>query len=121
MTSVPGALAQLSTIAIEREQSVWNDRLREYAVLLDGAPVSRLPNGAAVALRVTPGRHTVQVKIDWCTSVRLELDAVAGETITLACGANRSLLLLCLYLTVWKERYLWLRKTGKLAPSTPWK
>jgi hypothetical protein len=94
--------------------------MREYAVLLDGEVVSSLANGGAVELSVTPGRHTVQMKIDWCTSVRLEIDTETGKTVSLACGANRSLFLLCLYLTVWKDRYLWLRKTGELAPSKPW-
>lgn len=102
----------MTQIVICRERSNWQDLLRDYEIVLDGRRVSTVSNGAEASLAVAPGRHSVQMKIDWCTSPAFEVNVEAGATVLLECGPNISFWLGPLYLTVWRDRYMWLRAAG---------
>lgn len=86
------------------------DIIRDYTVLLDGREVARVANGAETEVSVEPGKYSVQMKIDWCRSLALDVHVDSGETVTLLCGPNFSILLGLLYITVWRNKYMWLRR-----------
>lgn len=103
----------MTKIIVRRTKAIWQDRARKYNVLLDGKEVTRVSNGSEVEFEVEPGKHTVQMQIDWCSSQKFEVDATAAEPLILECGPNASPFLAFLYVTVWKNKYIWLR--GSLA------
>ncbi len=101
----------MSSITVCRNKSRWQDRARDYHVLVDGEMRASVANGESCTLPVTPGNHTVQMKIDWCYSP-LETVAVDNSgAVVLECGANAHPLLALLYVSVWRNNYIWLRRS----------
>lgn len=102
----------MAKLVISREKALWQDRARQYAVVVDGEEVGKIGNGGELSVDLAPGSHTVQMRIDWCSSPALEVSLQAGNTVYLACGPAANPLLGGLYVTVWKDRYLWLRQVA---------
>lgn len=109
-----------SELIIRRDKALWQDRVRKYQILVDGKNVAELARGDEIAIPLAPGQHTVQMKIDWCTSPKLQVDCSAGQTVVLECGPNANPLVAMLYITIWKSKYLWLRpaQQGLLSKAT---
>jgi hypothetical protein len=42
--------------------------LRLYKVLLDGVLIAQLADGGSLSVDIPPGDHTIQAKIDWCST-----------------------------------------------------
>lgn len=99
---------EMTKVIVRRANAVWQDKVRKYTILLDGKEIATVSNGSEVAFDVEPGRHEVQMSIDWCTSRKLEID-VAAEPLTLECGPNASPFSALLYISLWKNDYIWLR------------
>lgn len=106
----------MSELIVRRKNAPWQDRIRNYVVLVDGIEVARVANGADVAVRVEPGDHVVTMKIDWCRSKALPVSVRDGQAVVLECGPNSRPLLALLYVTILSQRYLWLR--GPFASAT---
>jgi len=99
------------TITVSRTTS-YADRLRRYGVYLDGVHAGSLGAGESVSFNASPGKHSLVVKIDWCGSNIFEVDCAPGGVLSFECGSSitgwRGLLAL-LYITIWRQQYLWLR------------
>jgi hypothetical protein len=108
----------LTTLVIRRVQARWQDLLRDYAIVVDGVQLASVANGAEARLTLKPGRHTVQIKIDWCSSPLLTVDLEAGASQMLECGPHGSLILGMLYLTLWRSQYIWLRMAAMHIKNT---
>ena len=67
----------MTTLSITRPRE-WFGRFRKLKVLLDGATVARIGVGETVVLEVEPGRHALQLEMDWCRSPVLEVHVEAG-------------------------------------------
>lgn len=104
----------MTKIIVRREKAIWQDRGRQYIILLDGCEIGRVSNGAELEFDVEPGKHAVQMKIDWCHSRQFDIDVRLAETAILECGPNASPFLALLYITLWKNRYIWLRDCRKM-------
>ena len=102
----------MSALIIRRAMAVWQDRARDYRIVVDGRTVGRVANGAEVRVALTPGAHQVRMKIDWCRSPDLDVVVGEGEEIRLDCGPNASPLLTLFYATLWRHKYLWLRRAN---------
>lgn len=102
----------MAELMLHRRASLWQDRVRDYHLLLDGREAGRVANGATLRLELSPGHHTLQMAIDWCRSPPLEISLAEGESARLECGANAHPLLALLYISLWKDRYLWLRRAS---------
>jgi hypothetical protein len=74
-----------SEIHVFRDEGGWQDRLRAYKVLIDGAAVGALRRGESQAFRVTPGVHRITVKIDWFETEPVEVQVGDGEKAILRC------------------------------------
>lgn len=62
---------------------------------------------------ITPGNHTIYLKIDWCRSNKLEFNIHGNKTIEFECGPSiKSLNILCglIYITFMRNKYLWIKK-----------
>lgn len=105
----------MAELIVCRRFALWRDVARAYRVLVDGAECGTVAHRGELRIPITPGHHRVQVKIDWCASAPLDVDVAAGVEQVLDCGPNGNPLLVILYITVWKSKYLWLRKGAQYA------
>jgi hypothetical protein len=55
---------------------------------VDGALVGTIRRRQSIYYDVAPGKHTVQLRIDWCESPPVELDLRAGDVAALVCSAR---------------------------------
>jgi hypothetical protein len=69
-----------SAIEIHRRASVVQPALR-YRVLIDGVVVSKLALSQHHVATVTPGRHSIQVKVLWMSSKSLTVDVAPREVV----------------------------------------
>lgn len=99
----------MSQLVVRRKKALWQARIRDYIVLVDGLEVARVANGTEVAVHIKPGEHIVTMKIDWCRSKPLPVRVHDGQTVVLECGPNSSPWLALLYVTILCQRYVWLR------------
>lgn len=104
-------------LIVRRDKTLWKDAVRDYHVLVDGKSVAKLGHGKEARIALAPGKHTLQMKIDWCTSPQLHIACRAGETLAFDCGNDTHALLTLLYITVWKGKYLWLRPARSVLPG----
>jgi hypothetical protein len=79
----------VSAITLSRVGGGWRDRLRRYRVMIDGEQVASIKPGERVELPVTPGPHTISLKISWAGSPPLEVDLAPDEMATLECAPGR--------------------------------
>jgi hypothetical protein len=82
--------AGAAAIIVTRARGGWRDIARSYAVMIDGEPVAKVRRGQRLELPITPGRHDVFMKIDWCRSPSVDVDARPGEVIRLSCAPGGS-------------------------------
>ena len=54
-------------LIIQRD-SGYADSLRAYKLILNGNEIGAIRGGESKSFPVDPGRHTIQAKIDWCSS-----------------------------------------------------
>lgn len=89
------------------------DLLRKYRIFIDGVLVGHLAHGGELAVEVPPGFHSVVVWIDWCRSNVVGIEVRDGTECLLEVGSNLRgwrLLLIFLYITLWRARYLYLQQ-----------
>jgi cold shock CspA family protein len=97
-------------IRITRE-SGYADVLRAYKVVLDGKVIGTIRDGQQVEFDVAPGRHQLQLKIDWCRSNIVDFE-VDGGTVEFECGSNVggcNGMMAIYYVVFLSGEYLWLR------------
>ena len=64
----------MASLTIVRD-SGFTDRRRNYQVLLDGNKIGQIGHAETKKFPVSPGRHRLRLKIDWCGSRDVEFDA----------------------------------------------
>jgi len=91
----------------------YRDFIRKYSVIVDGEEITKIKSGEIKELDIKPGKHKIQLEIDWCKSNALDIDYDQGEEIELKCGNSMKglrVLLAIIYITLLKDKYLWIRK-----------
>lgn len=74
------------TITVTREAGGYRDRMRAYKILIDKTVVGAIKPGESLTVPVASGSHTVQMKVDWCTSPTLTINAAAEANAVLTCA-----------------------------------
>lgn len=74
-----------ATIVLSRRRGGYRDIARSYLVIIDGKELAKIKRGQTIELPVAAGLHEVFLKIDWCRSPTVHIDAAAGEVIKLFC------------------------------------
>lgn len=105
----------MAELIVRRRAAWWQDRMRDYLILVDGSEAGRIGNGAEVRVQVQPGRHRVQLKIDWCASPALDVDVPDGAAQTLDCGPNATPLTAVFYVALRPGHYLALQGGSRRA------
>jgi hypothetical protein len=78
----------MATKIIINRKSEWRNRAFGFRVLIDGKEVGMIANGGSEEYSIEPGVHTLQCKIDWCSSPELELTLKEGETRFVQAGSG---------------------------------
>jgi hypothetical protein len=88
------------------------DRLRSYRVIIDGERVGSLRPGEQKTFEVTPGRHQIEVALDWTRSPAVVLSVGPSESAVLECVSQDKVLRGVFYLYFKPDQYLRLRRTN---------
>lgn len=89
------------------------DSLRSYKVILDECYIGDISTDEIKTFEVTPGNHTIYLKIDWCRSNKLDFYASENEVIEFDCDCSIKgwrILINIIYITFLKNKYLWIKK-----------
>ena len=102
----------MAEIVVRRPATLWQDRARSYRIIIDGKEAGTIANKGETRFAVTPGRHAVCLKVDWCGSPEVVVHVGAGTEHVLECGPNANAFTAFHYATSRKDEYLWLRDSG---------
>jgi hypothetical protein len=89
--------------------SGYADKIRKYEVLIDGKQVGEIANGETKSFDVTPGGHTIQLKIDWARSNQIEFTSSNNEDLRFKVSSplrGINLIKSILFATVLSHKYL---------------
>jgi hypothetical protein len=77
-------------IEVRRGRRLWMDRFRAYRALIDGKEVGAIRDGGSCTVRVRPGLHRIELRVDWARSEPRAVEVPRGGTVTLECrGPNQ--------------------------------
>lgn len=99
----------MSQIVIRRVERRWQDRTRDYKIIVDGRKVARVGNGGKATISIEPGKHNVRMAIDWGRSKPLDVHISPEQSLQLECGPNVKPGLALIYAIVLFRRWIWLR------------
>ena len=88
------------------------DILRGYKIYIDDIYRGEIQIDDTKEFEVEDGTHVVYAKLDWCKSNELCVE-VNGSTVELEVGSSLKgwrFLLMSFYMSIWKDKYLFLRK-----------
>lgn len=94
-----------SKVLIERAPGGWVDRYRAYEVIVNGELRTELWRGEKRAIEVDPGEIEIFLRIDWCRSRILRIDASSESDIRLCCR-SRSVLTIFYGITFGRDNYV---------------
>jgi hypothetical protein len=106
-------MSEQTQITVRRMTS-YPDRLRSYKVKVGGEVLGKLWARESLTVPVSPGRHSLVLRIDWCGSEPIDFNLQPGEHALFECGSNMTVwnvLWLSVYYVFFRPRqYLWLRR-----------
>ena len=100
----------ISKINLKRDGQ-YADSLRKYKIFLDGKEIATISRSEEKEFQINPGKHKIQLKLDWVQSNEIEFEIKRNENLTLVCGSNLKglkIFLGLLYITFWKNKYLYI-------------
>ena len=68
-------------IIISRE-NLYADKLRNYKIIIDEKYYDDIKQGEIKNIYISPGNHTIYLKIDWCRSNKINFNVSENETLT---------------------------------------
>jgi hypothetical protein len=86
------------------------DRFRSYRVLVDGERVGSLRQGEQKEFDVAPGRHKVEVIVDWGRSPAISVDLKPTDSVRLECTSQASISSAVFRIFFRRRQYLSLRR-----------
>jgi hypothetical protein len=104
----------MATLKVTRD-SGYADRLRAYAIMLDGKKIGELKNGESKNFSISTGPHALTMKIDWCGSETIKFSAAEDESLLFSVSSN--LRGVKVFLAIWyvlfdRSSYLQIEKTA---------
>lgn len=74
-----------ATIILRRERGGYRDFLRSYQVMVNDEVVAKIKRGQTLTLPIPAGHHKIFLRIDWCRSPSMEVEAQPGQVIEMSC------------------------------------
>ena len=62
--------------------------VRSFKVYIDDCQVGRIKPGRTETYEVSPGEHTIEIRIDWFKSEPFKVSSLTDQTLYLRCGVN---------------------------------
>jgi hypothetical protein len=93
-------------------------KVRAFKVLLDGEEIGTLREKAPLTHEIAPGRHELQLKLDWGKSPIEEFEAAPGQEIRYWCRPNGNALSSIYYATFGASRYIVLEPESESPAAT---
>ncbi len=93
-------------------QTRYSDSLRSYKFYIDDVHCGDIKDGEIKELNIENGEHSIYLKIDWCTSKKLNFIVNSNELLEFYCGNSMNglkLLLVFVYITFLKSSYLFIQ------------
>ena len=108
-------------IIVSRKSEFMN-RTRGFKVLIDGEVVGKISNGKTEEYHVVAGSHTIECKIDWCSSEVYQVQAKEDDTIYLRVKSGMKYFLpLYIIFLLWLVSGIFIRnKSEILGDAHPW-
>lgn len=75
----------MATIKIQRTSEL-NNRLRDYQIYIDGEKIGKIADGETKDFLISSGKHSIVVKIDWCSSPEISFNIIDTDTKTFNVG-----------------------------------
>jgi len=79
-----------ASLVLTRRAGGWRDRARSYILVIDDAEIAKLRHGGRFETSLDPGRHEIFLRISWCRSQVIKVDARPGEVIRLHCAPGNA-------------------------------
>jgi hypothetical protein len=116
----------MAEIALTRPGGYKTDRLRAYQIHIDGKRVGEIRPGKTEVFEVPSGRHALQLKQDWTSSEKLQVDLDADDRLQFVCAPkvkeNGVTMMIGLRMIYWStlgfRRYIDLRHGAELAAAS---
>ena len=101
-------------LILTRRTTDWCDAARCYKVIIDGVEYGKIGNGERKEYILEEGAHTLQLKIDWCSSPKLSFFVQKGKTVYAECAPAKKPFLIgeILYITFLCRQYIYLNILG---------
>lgn len=84
-------MSERSLLTINRIHH-YRDTIRGYSVRVDGKSVGVVRNDKQVSFEVTPGEHSVQIRLMWIASPKISVFLDENQDLHLETGPNGGLL-----------------------------
>ncbi|WP_157436018.1 hypothetical protein [Actinospica robiniae] len=78
----------VGTLVLTRAKTGRRDGYRSYKVLIDGAEAGKIKRGETLRFPLAAGRHTLQLKIDWCASRIRPFAVQDGQAAAFGCAPS---------------------------------
>lgn len=106
-------------VTITREPGFVADRARPYQVDIDHEKVLDIHEGEEREITVPSGMHTLSVRLDWCRSQLITIDAKGGQSTSFWCWPNARPYTALFFLTFGRTHYIAVSKQPRAgrAPS----
>ena len=101
-------------IRLTREKRI-SDKLRVYKIFIDEIYHGDIKSGETKDFDIDKGKHIIYAKIDWCRSNKLDI-TIDDSILELEVGPSLAgtkvwiPLIQFLYITFWKNKYLWIKE-----------
>lgn len=102
-----GPVGAGALVRVERVQVRWRDEAKPYEILVDDEKVGTVFSGRTTEIVVTPGRHSLKLKVGWAGSPSVSFAAEEDDTIEFVCRNNSGLLEWRLLQSIW-DRTAWI-------------
>lgn len=76
----------MATIIINRSSEYFN-KFRKIIIYIDGKEIGQVADGSTERFTIPEGKHTLQAKIDWCSSRKIEFEIRESEQLNFDLGA----------------------------------
>jgi len=82
----------MTTIKIQRKHEFIN-LFRNYKLFVDGQIIGSISDGQEREFNVTPGKHFIVAKIDWCSSKTISFELKENDTISFSLSGFKNKLM----------------------------
>ena len=77
----------MAIIIVERANEVL-DQTRNYDIIVDNFQIGSISSGQKVTFQIPGGRHSIHLKIDWCSSNTITFDISDLNQKKFVCRSN---------------------------------